>query len=180
MNFVNRPETITAEATAVRVRGAVRTARTNAIALIDGRTLERECFVRTMELANPRVAVVGHSSFAAWKSATGPGDPASVVIFSIGARAASSEPVAAELRQLVEAASPTPVVVLGESEDLRDMIAAVEKVYDDKIAGGLLPQRRMGEPRDIARAVAAIAGGLLDYSAGQVLNVDGGFHLRSL
>jgi NAD(P)-dependent dehydrogenase (short-subunit alcohol dehydrogenase family) len=61
-----------------------------------------------------------------------------------------------------------------------DMIAAVEKVYDDKIAGGLLPQRRMGEPGDIAKAVAAIAGGLLDYSAGQVLNVDGGFHLRSL
>jgi DNA-binding NarL/FixJ family response regulator len=104
----------------------VRTARTNAIALIDGRTLERECFVRTMELANPRVAVVGHSSFAAWKSVTGPGDPTSVVIYSIGARAVSSEPVAAELRQLVEAASPTPVVVLGESEDLRDMIAAVD------------------------------------------------------
>jgi 3-oxoacyl-[acyl-carrier protein] reductase len=61
-----------------------------------------------------------------------------------------------------------------------DMIAAVEKVYDDKIAGGLLPQRRMGEPSDIAKAVAAIADGLLDYSAGQVLNVDGGFHLRSL
>jgi NAD(P)-dependent dehydrogenase (short-subunit alcohol dehydrogenase family) len=61
-----------------------------------------------------------------------------------------------------------------------DMIAAVEKVYDEKIAGGLLPQRRMGEAGDVARAVRAIADGLLDYSAGQVLNVDGGFHLRSL
>ena len=61
-----------------------------------------------------------------------------------------------------------------------DMIAAVEKVYDEKIAGGLLPQRRMGESSDVAKAVQAIAGGLLDYSAGQVLNVDGGFHLRSL
>jgi NAD(P)-dependent dehydrogenase (short-subunit alcohol dehydrogenase family) len=61
-----------------------------------------------------------------------------------------------------------------------DMIAAVEKVYDAKIAGGLLPQRRMGESSDVARAVRAIADGLLDYSAGQVLNVDGGFHLRSL
>ncbi len=61
-----------------------------------------------------------------------------------------------------------------------DMIAAVESVYEEKIAGGLLPQRRMGEPRDIALAVRAIADGLLDYSTGQVLNVDGGFHLRSL
>jgi 3-oxoacyl-[acyl-carrier protein] reductase len=61
-----------------------------------------------------------------------------------------------------------------------DMIAAVEKVYDDKIAGGLLPQRRMGETSDIAKTVRAVADGLLDYSTGQVLNVDGGFHLRSL
>lgn len=61
-----------------------------------------------------------------------------------------------------------------------DMIAAVEKSYDEKIGAGLLPQRRMGEPRDIALAVRAIADGLLDYSTGQVLNVDGGFHLRSL
>jgi len=61
-----------------------------------------------------------------------------------------------------------------------DMIAAVEKLYEQRIAGGLLPQRRRGEPRDVALAVRAIAGGLLDYSTGQVLNVDGGFHLRSL
>jgi len=61
-----------------------------------------------------------------------------------------------------------------------DMIAAVEKMYEERIAGGLLPQRRMGEPRDVALAVRAIAEGRLDYSTGQVLNVDGGFHLRIL
>jgi 3-oxoacyl-[acyl-carrier protein] reductase len=61
-----------------------------------------------------------------------------------------------------------------------DMISAVEQIYEQKIADGLLPQRRMGEPRDIARAVRAIADGLLDYSTGQVINVDGGFHMRSL
>jgi NAD(P)-dependent dehydrogenase (short-subunit alcohol dehydrogenase family) len=61
-----------------------------------------------------------------------------------------------------------------------DMIAAVEDVYERKIADGLLPQRRMGEGLDVARAVRAIADGILDYSTGQVLNVDGGFHLRTL
>lgn len=60
------------------------------------------------------------------------------------------------------------------------MIQAVEKSYEEKISGGLLPQRRMGEPQDVALAVRAIADGLLDYSTGQVINVDGGFHLRSL
>jgi NAD(P)-dependent dehydrogenase (short-subunit alcohol dehydrogenase family) len=61
-----------------------------------------------------------------------------------------------------------------------DMIAKVEQVYEAKIAAGLLPQRRMGEGVDIARAVRAVADGLLDYSTGTVLNVDGGFSLRGL
>jgi NAD(P)-dependent dehydrogenase (short-subunit alcohol dehydrogenase family) len=61
-----------------------------------------------------------------------------------------------------------------------DMIQAVEQIYEERIAGGLLPQGRMGEPHDIALAVRAIADGLLDYSTGQILNVDGGFHLRTL
>ena len=61
-----------------------------------------------------------------------------------------------------------------------DMIAKVEKIYDEKIADGLLPQRRMGEGEDVAKAVRAIADGLLDYGTGQILNVDGGFHLKTL
>lgn len=61
-----------------------------------------------------------------------------------------------------------------------DMIAKVEQVYEAKIAAGLLPQRRMGEGVDIARAIRAVADGLLDYSTGTVLNVDGGFSLRGL
>ena len=61
-----------------------------------------------------------------------------------------------------------------------DMIASVEKSYDERIAAGLLPQRRMGEPEDVARVVRTIADGLLDYSSGQVIDVDGGFHLKAL
>lgn len=61
-----------------------------------------------------------------------------------------------------------------------DMIARVQQLYEERIASGLLPQRRMGEPEDVARAVRAIADGLLDYCAGQVIDADGGFHLRTL
>jgi len=61
-----------------------------------------------------------------------------------------------------------------------DMIARVQQLYEEQIASGLLPQRRMGEPEDVARAVRAIADGLLDYCAGQVIDADGGFHLRTL
>ncbi len=61
-----------------------------------------------------------------------------------------------------------------------DMIAKVEKSYEERIATGLVPQGRMGEPADVARAVRAMADGLLDYSAGQAIGVDGGFQLRTL
>ena len=61
-----------------------------------------------------------------------------------------------------------------------DMIASVTAVYEKRIADGLLPQRRMGEPEDIARVVRSVADGLLDYCTGQVIHADGGFHLRIL
>ena len=52
--------------------------------------------------------------------------------------------------------------------------------YDSLIAQGLTPIRRWGRPGDVARAVAAIASDLLDFSTGEVLNVDGGFHIQRL
>ncbi len=61
-----------------------------------------------------------------------------------------------------------------------DMIASVAAGYERRIADGLLPQRRMGEPSDVADAVRAIADGKLDYCTGQTIHVDGGFHLRIL
>ena len=61
-----------------------------------------------------------------------------------------------------------------------DMTAAVLKRYEERIADGLVPQGRMGEPEDVARAVRAIVDGLLDYSAGQIIDVAGGFHIRNL
>jgi 3-oxoacyl-[acyl-carrier protein] reductase len=61
-----------------------------------------------------------------------------------------------------------------------DMTAVVKDKYDKLIAEGLTPTRRWGRPEDVARAVGAIAEGRLDFSTGQVINVDGGFHLRRL
>ena len=61
-----------------------------------------------------------------------------------------------------------------------DMTRVVHEKYDRLIAEGLLPVPRFGKPRDVANVVLACASGLLDYSAGQVLNADGGFDLRRL
>jgi 3-oxoacyl-[acyl-carrier protein] reductase len=61
-----------------------------------------------------------------------------------------------------------------------DMTAGVREKYDRMIADGLLPLRRWGTTEDVARAVTALAEGALPYSTGEVINVDGGFHLKRL
>jgi 3-oxoacyl-[acyl-carrier protein] reductase len=61
-----------------------------------------------------------------------------------------------------------------------DMTSAATEKYDRLIADGLTPIRRWGRPEDVAEAVAAVAEGRLDFSVAQVLDIDGGFHLRRL
>ncbi len=61
-----------------------------------------------------------------------------------------------------------------------DMTKTVHEKYERLIQDGLLPVPRFGKPEDVAKMVLACASGLLDYSAGQVLNADGGFALRRL
>ena len=61
-----------------------------------------------------------------------------------------------------------------------DMTHVVKDKYDKLIADGLTPTKRWGQPEDVAQVVAAITQGRLDFSTGQVINVDGGFHLRRL
>ncbi|HEU4435561.1 MAG TPA: 3-ketoacyl-ACP reductase [Pyrinomonadaceae bacterium] len=61
-----------------------------------------------------------------------------------------------------------------------DMTAGVKEKYDRLIAGDLTPIKRWGTAEDVGRAVAAIATDLLPFSTGEVINVDGGFHLRRL
>ena len=61
-----------------------------------------------------------------------------------------------------------------------DMTSVVKEKYDKLIAEGITPIKRWGQPDDIAKVVGAIAQGRLDFSTGQIINVDGGFHLRRL
>lgn len=60
------------------------------------------------------------------------------------------------------------------------MTAGVASKYDDRIAGGLVPAGRWGEPEDIARAVVALAAGDLPFATGSVLMADGGLAIPRL
>jgi NAD(P)-dependent dehydrogenase (short-subunit alcohol dehydrogenase family) len=59
-----------------------------------------------------------------------------------------------------------------------DMTAGAKEKYTAMIAEGLSPIRRWGTPEDVGKAVAALATGAIPFTTGEVLNIDGGFHLR--
>ena len=61
-----------------------------------------------------------------------------------------------------------------------DMTAGVKEKYDALLAEGLVPQMRWGQPEDVGRAVRSILAGGIPFSTGDVINIDGGFHLRRL
>jgi NAD(P)-dependent dehydrogenase (short-subunit alcohol dehydrogenase family) len=60
------------------------------------------------------------------------------------------------------------------------MTAAVKDKYDRQIAEGLIPQKRWGQPEDVARAVVSLAKGSFSYSTGMVVEVSGGMNIRRL
>jgi len=60
------------------------------------------------------------------------------------------------------------------------MTKTVEENYNKLIANGITPIKRWGKPEDIAKPVIAIVTGLLPFSTGAVIDIDGGFHIQRL
>ena len=62
-----------------------------------------------------------------------------------------------------------------------DMTAAVKDAYDRRIADGLVPEGRWGQPEDVGRAVAALrARRSARTRPGRVIHVDGGLSIPRL
>lgn len=60
------------------------------------------------------------------------------------------------------------------------MTAGVADKYDRRIADGLVPMGRWGEPEDIGAAVVALASGQFQFATGSVINLDGGLAIPRL
>ena len=61
-----------------------------------------------------------------------------------------------------------------------DMTRAVAEKYDRLFKEGMALQRRWGTPEDVGKVAAAMATGLMPYSTGQVVLVDGGMTVQQL
>jgi NAD(P)-dependent dehydrogenase (short-subunit alcohol dehydrogenase family) len=121
-----------------------------------------------------------------------PGFAASIVfVTSISAEAASvnrgeycvskaGASMAARLFAARLAGDGIPVYELRPGIITTDMTAAVKEAYDRRIADGLVPERRWGQPSDVGRIVAALVRGDLPYATGSVITVDGGLSIPRL
>ena len=78
------------------------------------------------------------------------------------------------------AAERIPVYEVRPGVIATDMTANVKELYDKRIADGLIPEGRWGQPEDVGRAVAALVRGDIAYSTGTVVNVDGGLSIPRL
>ncbi len=60
------------------------------------------------------------------------------------------------------------------------MTEKVKAKYDALIADGLVPIKRWGTPEDCANAIFVLCSGMLGYTTGQSIAVDGGMHIQRL
>lgn len=61
-----------------------------------------------------------------------------------------------------------------------DMTSAVKDTYDRRIADGLVPEGRWGQPDDVGRVVRVLLRGDLPYATGSVIHLDGGLSIARL
>lgn len=61
-----------------------------------------------------------------------------------------------------------------------DMTSGVTEKYDKLFEQGIAVQSRWGLPSDVGKVALALASGMLPYSTGQVIRVDGGMTLQRL
>ncbi|GAA4677675.1 3-ketoacyl-ACP reductase [Phytohabitans rumicis] len=121
-------------------------------------------------LANPKIVIV--SSISAYTASVNRGD---YCVTKAGLAMAAQLYAARLAEHGINVYEIRPGVIE------TDMTGAVKERYDDLIFNqGLTPIRRWGQPEDVGKAVVAVATDLLPFSTGQVIDVDGGFHLRTL
>jgi NAD(P)-dependent dehydrogenase (short-subunit alcohol dehydrogenase family) len=88
--------------------------------------------------------------------------------------------MAAKLFAARLAADGIPVYEVRPGIIATDMTAGVRESYDQRIAEGLVPERRWGRPEDVGRVVAALLRGDLPHATGSVVHVDGGLAIPRL
>jgi DNA-binding NarL/FixJ family response regulator len=97
----------------------------NYVLLIDGRALDRECLSRSLREYDDELSIVTVGSFEEWQKRRMQHEPAAV-LFMIGGRKVTETDVSEKISALVERFKSSPVVVGAESDELVQLLKALE------------------------------------------------------
>lgn len=96
------------------------------VLVIDPRVLDRECFCGFLRSHEQKFHVMAFGSRSEWLADGGATRPVSVVVLSIGGLKLSEPAAANMIRQAASDFAPVPVVVLGDGEELKHILRALE------------------------------------------------------
>jgi DNA-binding NarL/FixJ family response regulator len=99
--------------------------RESLVVIIDKRALERECLARGLEEHNPTLSVTAVGSLDEFHSMPNEAE-ASVILVTLGARKVSDQSVRSELSRFISEVGSVPVVVVADSDEPAEILAALE------------------------------------------------------
>ncbi|TMV68002.1 response regulator transcription factor, partial [Thioclava sp. BHET1] len=97
------------------------------------RPLDRECFVRCVRMCYQDLRLEAFGSVQDWLALGEARPMPQVILFNIGTSAMEEDDIRTEIEQILKLAPPIPLVLLGESDDLSEMIEAMESGADGYI-----------------------------------------------
>ncbi len=103
--------------------------------LIDARALDRECLSRSLTEYDESMNIVTVGSFEEWQKRRMQSEP-SAILFMIGGRKVSDADVSDKISALAERFKASPVIVGAESDELAQLLKALEcgarRLHSDK------------------------------------------------
>ncbi|MCA1490359.1 response regulator transcription factor [Sinorhizobium alkalisoli] len=94
--------------------------------LLDHRTLDRECLAQCLVSYGVGLEVLAFGSTEEWRKDGAVHPPIAAVLVNIGGRKVTDPNIAAEIAGLVVEFRPTPVVVLADTDELAQILKALE------------------------------------------------------
>ncbi|WP_442920275.1 LuxR C-terminal-related transcriptional regulator [Mesorhizobium sp. WSM4935] len=94
--------------------------------ILDGRALDRECLGSALEDHELGMAVVAMGSIEEWHVKKASAPPLAAILFNVGGRKVTDHDIADEIRHISSEFKSVPVVILADTEDLAQILAALE------------------------------------------------------
>ena len=94
--------------------------------IIDSRSLSRECFAQALSATEPSLTVHAFGSIDDWKRYAGKNATLSAVLFVLGSRKVTDALVAEEIAKLIREFTGVPMILVGESDDISQIVHALE------------------------------------------------------